>query len=62
MFEIINNKVVQKQTVENLVEVSSKWIQSEIKWIDSTIKSLTESKLLLTKQLEIVKSLESQLK
>lgn len=62
MFEIINNKVVKKETIETLIEVSSKSIEAEIKWIDSVIKSLNENKSLLTKQLTTVKSLESQLK
>lgn len=62
MFEIINNKVVQKQTTETLVEVSSKSISAEMKWIDDVIKSLTANKMLLVKQLEIVKGLESKLK
>ena len=62
MFEIINNKVVQKQTTEILIEVSSKSINSEIKWIDDVIKNLNISKSLLTEQLKIVRWLESQLK
>lgn len=62
MFEIINNKVVKKETTEILIDVSSKSINSEIKWIEDTIKGLNTNKSLLLKQLEIVKWLEEKLK